>query len=136
RLAFGPDGMLYVTTGERSDAPMREHSQRLDGHLGKVLRIHPDGSVPEDNPFVGQQDAQPEIWTYGHRNIQSAAFDTGGRLWIVEHGARGGDELNLIEEGSNYGWPIQAYGIEYSGDPLPGEPQPAEGDFVQPVYYW
>lgn len=136
RLAFGPDGMLYVTTGDRSDAPMRQHAQRLDGHLGKVLRISPDGSVPTDNPFAGQDGAMPEIWTLGHRNIQSSSFDGEGRLWVVEHGTRGGDELNLIEAGANYGWPDQAYGIEYGGDALPGIPQPSELDHEQPVYYW
>ena len=136
RLAFGPDGMLYITTGERSASQMREHAQRLDGHLGKVLRIRPDGSVPEDNPFVGQQGAVPEIWSRGHRNVQSAAFDPQGRLWTVEHGTRGGDELNLIEKGANYGWPLQAYGIEYNGNPLPGVPQPADSAISQPVYYW
>lgn len=121
RLAFGPDGKLYITTGERSDAPMRKYAQRLDSHLGKILRLNPDGSVPDDNPFVGQPDAQPEIWTLGHRNVQAAAFDPQGRLWVVEHGTQGGDELNLIEKGKNYGWPIQAYGEEYSGEPIPGE---------------
>lgn len=136
RLAFDPDGRLFITTGDRSDAPMRVHAQRLDGHLGKVLRINADGSVPEDNPFVGQEGAQPEIWSYGHRNTQAAAFDPQGRYWLIEHGTRGGDELNLIEPGNNYGWPVQAYGIEYSGDALPGEPQPDELQHVQPVYYW
>lgn len=135
RLAFGPDGMLYITTGERSDTPMREHAQRRDGHLGKVLRIAPDGSVPEDNPFVNEEGAQPEIWSLGHRNIQAAAFDPEGRLWTVEHGPRGGDELNLIEPGTNYGWPIQTYGIEYRGTPVAGASTNPEG-YQQPVYYW
>ena len=136
RIAFGPDGMLYVTTGDRSDAPMRQHAQRLDGHLGKVMRIRPDGSVPEDNPFVGQANARPEIWDLGHRNVQAAAFDPQGRLWTVEHGTRGGDELNLIRKGGNYGWPVQTYGIEYSGQPLPGVPVPEDTSMIQPVYYW
>lgn len=135
RLAFGPDGNLYITTGDRSDALMREHAQRLDGHMGKVLRIAPDGSVPEDNPFVGAEGARPEIWSLGHRNIQAAAVDPDGQLWIVEHGTRGGDELNLIDAGTNYGWPVQAYGIEYRGDPIPGA-SPDPGQFQQPVYYW
>ena len=135
RLAFGPDGKLYITTGDRSDAPMRHHAQELDNHLGKILRINPDGSVPDDNPFVDEAGAQPEIWTLGHRNIQASAFDSEGQLWIVEHGTRGGDELNLIERGSNYGWPVQAYGIEYSGRPIAGS-STAPGDFQQPVYYW
>src|SRR5690606_8144334 len=95
----------------------------------------PDGSVPEDNPFVGRNGARPEIWTLGHRNVQAAAFDPEGRLWEVEHGTRGGDELNLIERGNNYGWPEQAYGIEYSGTPIHGA-DTAPGEFTQPVYYW
>ena len=135
RLAFGPDGMLYITTGERSDRQMRRYAQQLDSHLGKTLRIAPDGSVPSDNPFVDQQNAQPEIWTLGHRNIQAAAFDADGRFWIIEHGTNGGDELNRIERGQNYGWPIQAYGIEYSGDPIAGASS-APGQFQQPTYYW
>lgn len=135
RLAFGPDGKLFITTGDRSDAPMRRYAQQLDSHLGKILRINPDGTVPNDNPFVGQANAQPEIWSLGHRNVQAAAFDTDGRLWIVEHGTNGGDELNLIEKGENYGWPIQAYGNEYSGESIPGA-SPAPGEFQQPVYYW
>lgn len=135
RLDFGPDGMLYIATGERSDAPMRMHAQGLDNHLGKILRIEPDGSVPADNPFVGQPDAQPEIWTAGHRNVQAIAFDPQGRLWIVEHGAQGGDELNLIEKEKNYGWPLVAYGEEYSGEPFPGAVTARPG-FQQPVYYW
>lgn len=135
RLAFGPDGMLYVTTGDRFDTPMRVNAQRLDNHLGKVLRIAPDGSVPPDNPFVGEAGAKPEIWTLGHRNIQAAAFDPQGRLWIVEHGTKGGDELNLIQKGKNYGWPMVAYGEEYSGRPIEGAVTDRPG-YEQPVYYW
>lgn len=135
RLAFGPDGRLFITTGERSDKPMRRFAQQLDSHLGKILRINPDGSVPQDNPFVGRANAQPEIWSLGHRNVQAAAFDSDGRFWIVEHGTNGGDELNLIEKGENYGWPIQAYGKEYNGDMIPGA-SPAPEGYEQPVYYW
>jgi glucose/arabinose dehydrogenase len=136
RLAFGPDGMLYATFGERSDTPMRQYAQRLDSHLGKVIRIRPDGSAPTDNPFVGQTNARPEIWTLGHRNVQAAAFDPQGRFWVVEHGAKGGDELNLIEKGKNYGWPLVAYGEEYSGAPLAGGAVTQRAGFEQPVYYW
>ena len=135
RLSFSPDGMLYVTTGERWETSMRQYAQRLDSHLGKVLRINPDGSAPADNPFVGRPDARPEIWTLGHRNIQAAAFDSGGRFWVVEHGAKGGDELNLIEKGKNYGWPLVAYGEEYSGQPF-SNAVTARSGFEQPVYYW
>ena len=135
RLAFGPDGMLYVTLGERSVASMRQYAQRLDSHLGKIVRIRPDGSAPSDNPFVGQANALPEIWTLGHRNVQAAAFDPPGRLWIVEHGPRGGDEVNLVEKGKNYGWPLVSYGEEYSGAPIP-EAVTQRAGFEQPVYYW
>jgi aldose sugar dehydrogenase len=135
RLAFGPDGMLYVTLGERSDTPMRPQAQRLDSHMGKILRINPDGSVPKDNPFVGQSNALPEIWTLGHRNVQAAAFDPQGRFWDVEHGTKGGDELNLVEKGKNYGWPLVAYGEEYSGTAIPNAVTARDG-FQQPVYYW
>jgi glucose/arabinose dehydrogenase len=135
RLIFGPDEKLYVTLGERSDTPMRPHAQRLDSHLGKIVRINPDGSVPTDNPFVGQPDALPEIWTLGHRNIQAAAFDRQERLWVVEHGTRGGDELNLIQKGKNYGWPLVAYGEEYSGLPIRGAVTARTG-FESPAYYW
>jgi glucose/arabinose dehydrogenase len=134
RLAFGPDGMLYVTLGERSDKPMRPQAQQLGSHMGKILRITRDGAAPRDNPFVGREGARPEIWTLGHRNVQAAAFDAQGRLWEVEHGTRGGDELNLVEKGKNYGWADVAYGIEYDGSPIPAVTQKAGTE--QPVYYW
>jgi glucose/arabinose dehydrogenase len=135
RLVFGPDSMLYVTLGERSDKPMRPQAQQLDSHMGKLVRIGADGSVPKDNPFVGKAGAKPETWTLGHRNVQSAAFDPDGQLWVVEHGTKGGDELNRIEKGKNYGWPLVAYGEEYSGEPIPGVVT-ARAGFEQPVYYW
>lgn len=135
RLAFGPDGMLYITTGDRSDRQMRMHAQRLDNHLGKVLRIAPNGSIPADNPFIGQAGARPEIWALGFRNVQAMAFDSRGRLWTVEHGPRGGDEVNLVEKGKNYGWPVVSYGEEYSGEPIEGA-ETARPGFEQPVYYW
>ncbi|HSJ13119.1 MAG TPA: PQQ-dependent sugar dehydrogenase [Longimicrobiales bacterium] len=135
RLAFGPDGMLYITLGDRAEARMRRHAQQLDSHLGKILRVRADGSAPDDNPFAGQAGARPEIWSLGHRNVQAASFDDAGRLWIVEHGTQGGDELNLIERGENYGWPVQAFGEEYRGAPIAGASPNPEG-FRQPVYYW
>lgn len=135
RLAFGGDGLLYVTTGERSDLETRPQAQQLNSHLGKVLRVRVDGTPPPDNPFVGKGDALPEIYTYGHRNIQASAVDGQGRLWTIEHGPRGGDELNRIQPGKNYGWPMQIYGIEYSGARI----KTAAGqrpNMQQPVYYW
>ncbi len=135
RLAFGPDGMLYATFGERSDKPMRPQAQQLGSDMGKVIRITPDGGIPKDNPFVGDAKARGEIWTLGHRNPQAAAFDPSGKLWVIEHGTNGGDELNLIERGKNYGWPVQAYGVEYSGSPIGGAATAREG-MEQPVYYW
>lgn len=135
RLAFGADGKLFVTLGERSDRETRPQAQDLGSHLGKILRVEPDGSIPADNPFVGQDGARPEIWTLGHRNVQAAVVDPQGRLWAVEHGPRGGDELNLIERGVNYGWPRQSYGEEYSGFGIRGAETRREG-MRQPVYYW
>ena len=135
RLAFGPDGMLYMTLGERSASEMRSYAQRPDSHLGKVLRLKPDGSAPADNPLVNTPGAKPEIWSLGHRNVQAAAFDPQGRLWTAEMGPQGGDELNLIGRGKNYGWPLVTFGEEYSGRPVEGALTDRPG-FEPPVYYW
>ncbi len=133
RLVFAPDGRLFVTQGERFWH--RDQAQILSSLLGKIVRIEPDGSIPEDNPFVGRSDARPEIWSYGHRNVQAAAIQPEtGRLWTVEHGARGGDELNHPEAGKNYGWPVITYGIDYSGLKI-GEGM-AKAGMEQPVYFW
>ncbi|MDP8914444.1 MAG: PQQ-dependent sugar dehydrogenase [Pseudomonadota bacterium] len=134
RMVWAPDGKLFVTLGERSILPGRVQAQRLDSHFGKIVRINPDGSVPRDNPFVGRQGARPEIWSSGHRNILSAALDARGRLWEVEMGPRGGDELNRPEAGKDYGWPTIGYGEEYSGAPIHKTTQ-ARG-MEQPLYYW
>lgn len=136
RLAFDRNGLLYITLGERSDPQPRQQAQDLNSLLGKVVRIHPDGSIPEDNPFVGQANRRGEIWSYGHRNVQSAAIHpVSGDLWTVEHGPRGGDELNRPEAGKNYGWPIITYGIDYSGVPI-GSGITQQAGMEQPVYYW
>jgi glucose/arabinose dehydrogenase len=103
--------------------------------MGKILRITPDGQAPKDNPFVGKPGALPEIWSLGHRNIQAAGLDGAGRLWEVEHGTNGGDELNRVEKGKNYGWPLQAYGEEYAGTPIQGATTSREGS-EDPSYYW
>ncbi|HEY7490856.1 MAG TPA: PQQ-dependent sugar dehydrogenase [Candidatus Tectomicrobia bacterium] len=133
RLIFARDGTLFVTQGERF--AYRERAQDLSSGLGKIVRIHPDGSVPQDNPFASRSGTRPEIWSYGHRNIQAAALHPQtGQLWTVEHGARGGDELNHPEAGKNYGWPVITYGIDYSGAAI-GEGTAQEG-MEQPVYYW
>ncbi len=133
RIVFRPDGTMFVTMGERY--AYRERAQDLSVTLGKIVRIDPDGSVPRDNPFVDRKGALPEIWSYGHRNVQAAALDPGtGRLWTVEHGARGGDELNHPEAGKNYGWPVITYGIDYSGAKI-GEGV-AKAGMEQPVFYW
>ncbi|WP_425991092.1 PQQ-dependent sugar dehydrogenase [Brevundimonas sp. TWP2-3-2] len=135
-LAFDPAGHLFITLGERSDAPMRPQAQQLDSHMGKVIRINADGSVPQDNPFVGQAGALPEIWSLGHRNVQGVAVQPGtGAVWTIEHGTRGGDELNRPQAGRNYGWPIIAYGVEYRGAPI-NEGITARAGLEQPVYYW
>lgn len=132
RLAFGPeDGMLYVTVGDRGDA---NRAQDLDSHAGKILRIAPDGTVPAGNPFVGRDGALGEIFTYGNRNAQGMAVTPWGALWAHEHGPRGGDEVNEIVAGTNYGWPEITFGRAYSGLPI-GEGTEKEG-MAQPLYYW
>lgn len=135
RLVFAPDGALFVTVGERSDVETRSQAQDVSSGLGKVFRIDVNGEPLPDNPFTDVADAMPEIWSLGHRNMQSAALDGDGRLWTVEHGPMGGDELNRPEAGANYGWPEVTYGLDYSGEPI-GEGITAMEGTTQPVYYW
>lgn len=133
RLVIDDQGYLFITLGERFD--FKERAQDLDTTLGKIVRINRDGSIPEDNPFIDQSDALPEIWTYGHRNIQGAALHPETRaLWVHEHGARGGDELNIIEPGNNYGWPVITLGRDYTFAKI-GEGTHKEG-MEQPLYDW
>ena len=133
RLVFGRDGNLFVTLGDRGN--LSDSAQDLSTHIGKVIRLRPDGSVPPDNPFVQTGGARPEIWSYGHRNIQGATLHPEtGALYTVEHGARGGDEINRPEAGKNYGWPVITYGIDYSGARI-GIGRAKEG-MEQPLYYW
>jgi aldose sugar dehydrogenase len=132
RLVFAPDGKLFITLGERATgAP----AQDLSTHLGKIVRINPDGSVPADNPFVGRKDALPEIWSYGHRNSQGAAIHPKtGKLWENELGPMGGDELNIPKAGHNYGWPVVSWGKNYDGTLIP-EP-PTHPEFNDAIYHW
>jgi len=136
RLVFDGKGHLFITMGERSSAKFREQAQDLNSHLGKVVRLNEDGSVPKDNPFVGKEGARPEIWSYGHRNVQAAALNpVTGELWEIEHGPKGGDELNVAEAGKNYGWPVISYGKNYSGTPVGSGKAKAEG-MEDPLYQW
>ena len=136
RLVFRRDGTLFIAQGDRSITEGRMQAQNLDSLIGKVVRINADGTIPKDNPFVGKPGARPEIWSIGHRNIQAAALHPEtGELWEVEHGTRGGDELNVVEKGKDYGWPTIAYGIEYRGGPITGGIQQKAG-LEQPIYYW
>jgi glucose/arabinose dehydrogenase len=133
RLVFSRDGMLFITQGDRQ--AFRDSAQSLTAGMGKIMRIHADGTIPKDNPFVGRSGVQPEIWSYGHRNVQAAALHPEtGQLWTAEHGAAGGDELNRPEAGKNYGWPVITYGRDYSGVKI-GEGTEKAG-MEQPVYYW
>ena len=131
RVVEGRDGKLYVTIGDRGDRPS---AQDRKNHNGAIVRLNRDGTVPSDNPFVGQDDVQPEIWSYGHRNPQGAGLDLQGNLWTAEHGAAGGDEVNRIRRGANFGWPIVSYGRHYSGAKI-GEGTSKEG-MQQPEHYW
>jgi aldose sugar dehydrogenase len=132
RLVFARDGTLFVTLGERFKfAP----AQDLSGHLGAIVRINRDGSVPKDNPFVGRQDARPEIWSYGHRNVQGAdVHPETGALWTDEMGPKGGDELNIPQAGKNYGWPLVSWGEHYNGTPIPKPP--TRPDLADAVHHW
>jgi glucose/arabinose dehydrogenase len=132
RLVFSPDGKLFITTGERFAF---RPAQNLATDLGKIIRINPDGSVPKDNPFVGREGVRPEIWSYGHRNVQGAAINPEtGALWTDEFGPMGGDEINIPEAGHNYGWPLVSWGQHYNGDNIPDPP--TRPDLAQPIYYW
>ena len=134
RLVFDRDGYLFITLGENNDRPT---AQDLDKLQGKVVRIYPDGKVPDDNPFVGQKDVRPEIWSYGMRNPQGAALNPwSGTLWENEHGPRGGDELNIIERGKNYGWPLATHGINYSGAPIPEAQGKSVEGALDPYHVW
>ena len=134
RLVFDGDGNLYVTLGDRFN--YRDKAQDLDSHLGKVVRIRPDGSVPPDNPYIGRPRALPEIWSYGHRNVQGAALHPEtGVLWLHEHGPQGGDEVNIVKPGRNYGWPVITYGREYGTGMRIGEGTERK-DIEAPVHYW
>ncbi|MCE0504826.1 PQQ-dependent sugar dehydrogenase [Roseivivax sp. GX 12232] len=134
RVVFDGAGHVFVTTGEHSTEEERVFAQDLDKTYGKIVRFTEDGAVPEDNPFVDDPEAVPSIWSYGHRNVQGAHVRD-GQLWTIEHGPRGGDELNLPEPGKNYGWPVISYGETYGGSPIGSGEAQAEG-MEQPVYFW
>jgi glucose/arabinose dehydrogenase len=133
RIVQMPDGNLFLTMGDHYSA--RNDAQNLGNHIGKIVRVAPDGSVPKDNPFIGKQGAKPEIWSYGHRNSQGAAINpASGKLWMHEHGPRGGDEINIPDAGKNYGWPVIGYGIDYSGAKIhQGTHKPG---MEQPIIQW
>ena len=135
RILLPGDGTAIITTGEHSSEATRVFAQDLDKTYGKVIRVNLDGSVPADNPFVGDAEAVDTVWSYGHRNLQGAAFDAAGSLWTIEHGPAGGDELNRPEAGLNYGWPVISYGQNYDGSPV-GSGRSAMEGMEQPVYFW
>jgi glucose/arabinose dehydrogenase len=133
RIVEAKDGTLFVTLGDRFSR--KEDAQKLDNHLGKVVRIQKDGTVPADNPFVGRAGALPELWSYGHRNGQGAALGPDGRFWMHEHGPQGGDEVNVPLAGKNHGWPVITYGENYGGGKI-GDGLTAKEGMVQPLHYW
>ena len=133
RIAEHPDGTLYLTLGDRFSR--MADAQDLNNHHGKVVRVNKDGLVPRDNPFVGQQGALPEIWSYGHRNAQGAAIGPDGAVWMHEHGPRGGDEINRLERGANYGWPLVSFGVHYSGAPV-GNGETEKPGITSPLHHW
>jgi len=134
RMVQSPDGNLFVTLGDHF-AP-KELAQKLDNHIGKIVRITPDGTAPADNPFIGKQDALPEIWAFGLRNAQGLAFNPAdGKLWEQEHGPMGGDEINIIEKGRNYGWPRVSYGVNYDGTPV-GNGKATMDGVTDPIWHW
>jgi glucose/arabinose dehydrogenase len=135
RIVFAPDGNVFITTGERSNPEPRQYAQNLDATLGKVVRVTMSGQPAPGNPWLKAGGPRAQIWSYGHRNLQSAALDASGRLWTVEHGPKGGDELNRPQAGKNYGWPVITYGEDYSGAPI-GQGITAKAGMEQPVYYW
>jgi aldose sugar dehydrogenase len=136
RIAIAPDGSLFVTIGDRSDSPPWDVAQRLDNDLGKIIHITAEGAPARDNPFIGRPGALPEIWALGTRSQEGLAFDPKtGELWETEHGPRGGDELNIIRKGGNYGWPIAVHGIDYPGTSI-GEGVTHKAGMEAPVYYW
>ena len=133
RIVDRGDGTLYLTLGDRFSR--KEDAQRLDNHLGKIVRIRKDGSVPDDNPYAGRPGPLPEIWSYGHRNGQGATLGPDGRLWMTEHGPQGGDEINVVQAGRNYGWPVITYGENYGGGKI-GDGITAKEGMEQPLHYW
>ena len=133
RVDGRPDGTLFLTLGERFS--QRDAAQQLDNDLGKIVRVGKDGRVPPDNPFVGQAGARPEIWSYGHRNVQGAALAPDGTLWTHEHGPMGGDEINLPQAGKNYGWPLVSFGLNYDGTPV-GTGQSSAPGLEPPLWHW
>jgi len=133
RIVDAKDGTLFLTLGERFSR--KEDAQKLDNHLGKIVRIGKDGSVPKDNPFVGRAGALPEIWSYGHRNGQGATLGPDGKLWMHEHGPQGGDEINIPQAGRNYGWPVITYGENYGGGKI-GDGITRKEGMEQPLHYW